>query len=70
MIYYTKYNGGFPSDSEVKNPHAMQGTWVQSMDQEDPLEQGMATRSRILAWTISWTEELSRLQSRVPKSQT
>ena len=70
MIYYTKYNGGFPSDSEVKNPHAMQGTWVQSMDQEDPLEQGMATHSRILAWTISWTEELSRLQSRVPKSQT
>jgi len=53
MICYTKYNGGFPSDSEVKNPHAMQGTWVQSMDQEDPLEQGMATCARILAWAIS-----------------
>ena len=67
MIYYTKYNGGFPSDSEVKNPHAMQGTWVQSMDQEDPLEQGMATRSRILAWRIPRTEEPGGLQSMRPQ---
>ena len=35
MIYYTKHNGGFPSDSEVKIPHAMQATWVQSLDQEE-----------------------------------
>ena len=29
----------------------------QSLGGEDPLEEGMATRSRILAWRISWTEE-------------
>ena len=36
---------------------------VQSLGQEDPLEEGMATHSSILAWRISWTEEPSRLQS-------
>ena len=34
---------------------------VQSLDQEDPLEKGMATHS--FAWRIPWTEELSGLQS-------
>ena len=34
---------GFPRDSVVKNPPAMQETWVRSLDQEDPLEEGMAT---------------------------
>jgi len=33
----------------VKNLPAMQGTWVQSLGQEDPLEKGMATHSSILA---------------------
>ena len=37
--------------------------WVQFLGQEDPLEQGMATHSSILAWEISWTEEPGRLQS-------
>ena len=32
------------------------------MDQEDPLEEGMATHSSILVWRIPWTEELGRLQ--------
>ena len=32
-------------------------TWVRSLDQEDPLEEGMGTDSRILAWRIPWTEE-------------
>ena len=36
----------------VKNPPAMQETWVQPLGWEDPLEKGMATRSRILAWRI------------------
>ena len=36
---------------------AMQETWVQSLDQEDPLEKGMAPHSSILAWRIPWTEE-------------
>ena len=36
----------------VKNLPAMQETWVQSLDQEDPLEKGMATHFSILAWRI------------------
>jgi len=38
----------------VKNLPAMQETWVQSLDWEDPLEKGMATHSSILGWKISW----------------
>ena len=38
-------------------------TWVLSLDQEDPLEKEMATRSSILAWRIPWMEEPGRLQS-------
>ena len=37
----------------VKNLPAMQGTCVQSLGQEDPLEKGMATHPSILAWEIS-----------------
>ena len=47
----------------VKNPPAMQETWVQSLGWEDPLEKGMATHSSILAWRIPWTEEPGGLQS-------
>ena len=36
---------------------------VQSLGQEDRLEEGMATRSSILAWRIPWTEEPGGLQS-------
>ena len=36
---------------------------VRSLDQEDPLEEGMATHSSLLAWRISWTEEPGGLQS-------
>ena len=35
---------------------------VRSLDREDPLEEGMATHSSILAWEIPWTEELGGLQ--------
>ena len=35
----------------------MQDMWVQSLGQKDPLEEGMATHSSILAWRIPWTEE-------------
>ena len=45
----------------VKNPAAMQETQVQSLGLEDPLEQGMATHSSILAWGIPWTEEPGEL---------
>ena len=37
--------------------------WVRSLGQEDPLEEGMATDSSILAWRIPWTEEPGGLQS-------
>ena len=36
---------------------------VRSMGQEDPLEEGMATHSSVLAWRIPWTEEAGGLQS-------
>ena len=47
----------------VKNLPAMQMTWVQSLGWEDPLEKGMVTHSRILAWRIPWKEEPGKLQS-------
>ena len=42
---------GLPGGSVVKNPLAMQETWVQSLSQEDLLEEEMATHSSILVWT-------------------
>ena len=47
----------------VKKLPAVLETKVQFLGQEDPLERGMATCSSILAWRISWTGELGRLQS-------
>ena len=48
----------------VKNLCAkMWENWVQFLDQEDPLEKGLATFSSIHAWRIPWTEEPGRLQS-------
>ena len=41
----------------MKNPPAMQDLWVQSLLQEDPVEEEMAAHSSILAWEILWTEE-------------
>ena len=50
----------------VKNPPAVQETQetqVRSLVREDPLEEGMATQSSILAWRMPWTEEAGGLQS-------
>ena len=47
---------------KVKNPRAVQETWVRPLSWEDPLEKGMATHSSILVWKIPWTEETGRLQ--------
>ena len=61
---------GFPggaSGKEVVSCLPVQETWVQSLGREDPLEEGMATHSSILAWRIPWTEEPGGLQS--PGSQ-
>ena len=41
----------------LKNPPAIQETWVLSLVWEDPLEKEMATHSSILAWEIPWIEE-------------
>ena len=41
----------------VKNPSAMQDTWVRSLGWDDPLEKGKDTLSSILAWRIPWTVE-------------
>ena len=46
----------------VKNLPPIQETRVQTLDQDDPLEKGMATHSSILAWRISCTEEPGGLQ--------
>ena len=45
----------------LKNLPAIQETQVWFLDQEDPLEKGMATHSSILAWRIPWTEETGGL---------
>ena len=46
--------------SVLKNLPAMQETQGPSLDQEDPLEEAMATHSSTLAWRIPWTEEPGR----------
>ena len=54
----------------VKNLPAKQETGIKSLDQEDPLEKGMATHSSILAWEIPRTEEPGGLVPGVLKSRT
>ena len=54
---------GSPGGSDGKESACNAGYWVQSLDQEDPLEKGMATHSSVLAWRILWTEEFGGLQS-------
>ena len=54
-----------PSGTMAKNLSASGGyeeTQVQSLGQEDPLQEDMATHSSSLAWRISWTEEPGGLQ--------
>ena len=46
-----------PVAQTIQNLLAIQETWVRSLGQEDPLEEGMAAYSGILAWRIPWTEE-------------
>ena len=49
---------------------AMREAWVPALLWEDPLEQGMAPHSSVLAWRIPWAEEPGRLQSMGSQSQT
>ena len=46
----------------IKDPLAMQKTWVRSLGWEDPLEKGKATHSTILAWRIPWNVKSTGLQ--------
>ena len=55
----TKKNKGFPVAKMEKNLPARQEIQVQTLDWEDPLENGMATLSGVLAWKIPCTEEPS-----------
>ena len=55
--------GASPMAQTVKNLPAMQETPVRSLGWEDPLEEGIAIHSSILAWRIPWTEEPGRLYS-------
>ena len=56
---------GFPGDASGKKSacQCRRLKKVRSLDWEDPLEEGMATHSSILAWRIPWAEEPGRLQS-------
>ena len=53
---------GFPVAQTVKNLPAVQETGIPSLGQEDPMEEGMATHSSILAWRVPQTEEPGGLQ--------
>ena len=59
---------GFPGGSAFKNLPEVQEMLVRSLGQGDPLEEGMATQSSILAWRIPWTEEPGGLQCMGPQT--
>ena len=61
--YPLQYTWASPVAQMVKDLPAMRETWVRSLSWEDPLEEGMATHSSILACRIPWTEEPGGLQS-------
>ena len=52
-----------PWCSDGKNLPAMLEAWLRSLGWEDPLEEGIATHSSILAWRIPWTGEPGGLES-------
>ena len=61
-----RLNLGFPGGTGGKEPACQGKSWSHGLDslgQEDPLEEGMATHSTILVWRIPWTEEPRGLQS-------
>ena len=69
--YWTSEGAGASLAAQmVKNPPAMQETWVQSLGWEDPREKGMATRSSSFAWRIPRTEEPGGQQSMGSQSWT
>ena len=59
--YPLQYSWAFLVAQMVKNLPAMWEIWIQPLDWEDPLEEGMAAHSSVLAWRIPWTEKHGRL---------
>ena len=59
VVYSVSHNRDFLGGSVGSNSHRR----FQSLSQEDPLEEEMATQSSILAWETPWTEEPGGLQS-------
>ena len=57
------YTWASPVAQTVKNLPAIQETWVRDLGWEDPLEEGIATHSSILAWRVPWRKEPGGLQS-------
>ena len=66
---YLNYSSS-PGGSAVKNLPAIQESWLQSLGWEDPLEEGMATHSSLLAWWIPRPEEPGGLQCTGSQSRT
>ena len=62
-FYSEKFSGVFPDGSNGKQSACNAGDLGLIPCGEDPLEEGMATHSSILAWRIPWTEESGWLQS-------
>ena len=78
LVIYCKYRSvyfltGFSGGASGKEPtcgcRRRKEIQVQSLGQEDPLEEGMATHSSILAWETLWTEESGGRQSTGSQSQ-
>ena len=61
ILQYMQISSHYVVAQTVKNLPATQETWVQSLGWEDPLKEGMATHSSILAWKIPWTEDPGRV---------
>ena len=71
IFHFSPNERASPVAQTVKNPPAMQETWVPSLGWEDPLEEGMATHSSILAWKIPTDRGASQATVHgVTKSQT
>ena len=62
ISYPLQYSWASLMAQMVKNPPSMWETWLRSLGWEDPMEEGMATHSSILAWRVPWTEEAGKLQ--------
>ena len=62
-ILFMGFRGGASGKKAACQCRRQKEMWVQSLGGEDPLEEGMATHSSILAWRIPWREEPGSIQS-------